>query len=311
MEALPPQIVGPDTGVLLFKILSCKLTDGAQPVGSKIKFEWWGSRNSPAILSIPWKGGVEGNEAKFPLRSDKTALKDYMDDMAELKLDLIDSKNKCFGKATFSLSKFARAGLEDFSGDGIEVFKPQAPGATNKRLIGHLKLAVSAKFFESSPAVVSADKSVLLPAKELTRSPIRGGGAMNSRGGRIISSEAISNRMPAFLGSFQKNEALVFTDNSDKYAEWPELTAAGPSPTFVPSGLGRISQTVPKPLSPPRINRTTTPGTVPTAATTAATAPVEEETTNPSPPLLAVRAPLVRAAARKKREEAKEKVISF
>ena len=126
--SLPPQLVGAETGSLTFKVASCKLLDGAQPVGSKIKFEWWGTRGSPVILPIPWKVGVTGEEIIFPLRSDMRGLQDYMDDMSELPIDLVDSKNKVFGKAVYSLSKFARCGLEQLSGDTIEIFLPLAPG---------------------------------------------------------------------------------------------------------------------------------------------------------------------------------------
>ena len=144
-DSLPPQIVGPDTGKLLFKITSCRLLDGAQPVGAKIRFEWWG-QSSPVVMKVPWKlGSSGGEEACFPLRTDKKAMKEYMDDMSELNIELIDRNNKCFGKAVVPLSKFSRSGLEEV--DPVDIVKPSASG-THKRLIGQLKLCMKAEFFE-------------------------------------------------------------------------------------------------------------------------------------------------------------------
>ena len=125
------------------------MLDGAQREGAKLRFVWWG-HTSPLILKVPWKLGFGGEEVLFPLRADMKGLKSYMDDMSELNIEFLDSKNKCFGKALVPLSKFARSGLEGM--EPIDIIKPLAPGS-HKRVVGQLKLGMKAVFHSTASSM--------------------------------------------------------------------------------------------------------------------------------------------------------------
>ena len=184
-ESLPPQLSGPVLGSLSLKIASCFLLNGTQPPDSKVKFQWWGNRNSHVVIPITWNH--PGDDRVVPLRANKAALTSYMEDSSEICIDLIDSSNKCFGKAIFPSGRFARSGLKHT--DPIKIFSPFgyfAPGS-QKKVIGHLKLEMIAKYENSVESAVAAPPSKSSPVR-----PIR----------------VAKKPEKVLINSFQKNEVI-------------------------------------------------------------------------------------------------------
>ena len=153
--SIPPHVQGKVFGSLTFKLLGCELLDGSQPVGAKIRFQWWGYSETPILLAVPWKNLGNSNELIFPLHSSKKSIIEYMDDMSELFIDLIDSNNKCIGKSVFSLNKFAKSDLKLI--DIIEIFKSQT-SSINKKVLGKLKLELCANFEPVQPKLVTSSE---------------------------------------------------------------------------------------------------------------------------------------------------------
>ena len=101
MEA---SVVGKVLGNLSVSLRKVTLKDGTSPVNYTVRWEWWGQRGSIVSLSAPWKSGSLENEAVFPLRA-KQGMKEYLADMKEMKLELLNDKKQRVAKAAFPLRK--------------------------------------------------------------------------------------------------------------------------------------------------------------------------------------------------------------
>ena len=102
-DSLPPQISGKKLGQIHVKFPKIVRSDGKPNVGFRVKFEWWGQKSEPSILSIPWKSGHPINEAIFPVRVDRGSLEGYFSDMETLQMAIYDSDNTLFGLTSLPL----------------------------------------------------------------------------------------------------------------------------------------------------------------------------------------------------------------
>ena len=151
----------------------------------------------------------------------------YLTDAKELSLEILDSSNKIIGKANMPLK-----GL--LSSDAIEekitvyAYDAQKKG-TKKEKLGELLL------FAESVYANNANNNTNNNTNNIEEGYSGGNG--NGNDSNILKSAQIDISPPRIqmrgappkvvpaigigTSSFQMNEARVFTDNSDRYAEWP------------------------------------------------------------------------------------------
>jgi predicted XRE-type DNA-binding protein len=102
-DSLPPQISGKKLGQIHVRFPKIMRKDGKPNVGFRVKFDWWGQKSEPTVLTVPWKPGQLVNDAIFPVRVDRGSLEGYFSDMESMHFSIYDSENNLFGVASLPL----------------------------------------------------------------------------------------------------------------------------------------------------------------------------------------------------------------
>jgi hypothetical protein len=140
------------------------------------------------------------DEAVFPLRAVQGVVEEYLLDMGELTLEVLDKAGKPVGTARVPLERLVNAGLQ--LDDKIVVFSSKNP----KKVLGELSLAVEGRFDQTSPL------------DEPLRRPPLGQDTTPQRAEKVPVAAQANN---FGVSSFQRNEALTLTDFSNRFADWP------------------------------------------------------------------------------------------
>ena len=222
-ESLPPRVVGELTGNLrikLHKVEGVAKSPLTVP-GTCIRFEWWGQHGGFVYMTAPWKPGMPEEEAVFPLRAGKESLVEYLKDMQTLKIEVLDADKRPIGTTILPVGEIATSNM-DFRGS----LPVKEARGVNKRQIGEIILSTMFEFKDTTTSsrintttttasVPKGSKSGLPPQPTLAdKSPAR-----MEKGTKAA--KVAAAKMPE-VSSFQRNEALVLTDNSNQYAPWPE-----------------------------------------------------------------------------------------
>eukprot|EP01041_Mallomonas_annulata_P000450 gene450-811_t len=213
-ESLPPQVTGDIIGELLVRIRKLTFLDGTVPVGFKTRFEWWGHKRGSITLPVIWRSGVLGNEAIFPLRASQEVIEQYLTDMGKLNIEVLDSKSMVVGKVQVSLIYLLEADtLID------DTFNIKASRGVKKKVIGSLNLQLKCKWNNS-------DSSQHINAPQLNRFHLDNEPEINNTNKKTNSTNNNSNNIPRgpLQSSFVRNEALAYTDDSNKFLEWPSIS---------------------------------------------------------------------------------------
>ena len=204
-ESLPPQVAG---DVLGHMKLSSKinLRDGSSPVNYTVRWEWWGQTGVVVNLNVPWKAGTEAEEAVFPLRANLKSTHEYLKDMGDLKMEVLNAKRQRVGRAILSLKKIVEGGSKI-----SETLTIMGVGKASKQTVGEMTLDVSTVYeAQKSDAIdESFTEGSMVP-------PAVSGGTPERLETTKAATQASGKANSAVVNSFQMNEAKAFTDNSDK-----------------------------------------------------------------------------------------------
>ena len=209
-ESLPPQVAGEVLGYLR---LSSKviLRDGSSPVNYTVRWEWWGHQGVTVNLNVPWKAGSVPEEAVFPLRASLKSVHEYLRDMKEMKMELLNAKRQRVGRSILPLKKIVEGGSK-----ATETIKILGVGKASKQTVGEMTLNVSTAY-EGGKADVN-DESF---TDETMVPPTVSGGTPERLDLAKTSTHSSGKSNSAVVSSFQMNEAKAFTDSSGKLSEWP------------------------------------------------------------------------------------------
>ena len=147
-ESLPPLVLGAHCGKLFIKPKKLSLKDGTFPVNYTMRFEWWGQKGAPISLACPWKSGMPEPEAVFPILAEASVLEEYLRDMSELVIEIVDKGGKVVGKGTLSLVRLVEGGLQDPQ-LRLTVYSIKASTNSSKKTLGELQLSIIAAFDRS------------------------------------------------------------------------------------------------------------------------------------------------------------------
>ena len=215
-ESLPPLVKGNIIGQFSIKVKQLKMRDQTfTPLNYTCQFEWWGQRGTPTVLSIPRKPGLgnDHDEVFFPLRAQMNSIQEYMSDMGELAIDILDVQGRIVGRTTLPLDKVAERGLT-FS-ESI-IVRSVRPSPSSKKVLGDLYLTATSAFGTNNllPEVRQAeDRDTNGDDEERSAAPLPPpppltlGDKSPSRN-NTKTSKSNSQKNVVGLSSFQRNEVI-------------------------------------------------------------------------------------------------------
>jgi hypothetical protein len=107
------------------------------------RYEWWGQKES-VEMKAAWKSGMIEEEAIFPLRAGKEVIKGYMNDMQNLKIEIIDSNKVPIGTAVLPINMTDNSSSLSVSGNSMSLIVYDNKGL--KKSVGNVMISSCFEF---------------------------------------------------------------------------------------------------------------------------------------------------------------------
>jgi hypothetical protein len=217
------------------------------------RYEWWGQKES-VEMKAPWKSGMIEEEAIFPLRAGKEVIQGYMNDMQNLKIEIIDSNKVPMGTAVLPINMTDNSSSLGMVGNSMSLIVYDNKGLKkavgnviisscfefDKKFVNNLEVHKKRRAVNSESKADNSNDIITNKKKNDTTKNHSSNNNKNNNSNNNSSCSSNNNmnnptlniieqspqrmvkvknnaKQKVGLTSFQRHEASVHTDHSDRY----------------------------------------------------------------------------------------------